>query len=532
MASSINQAIFKLVKRAEKQDTKHLIDTFVDVGPLFTLLQNQDHQIIYGRRGTGKTHALSYLLNHLRSKGHIPAYIDMRNIGSNGGIYSDLNLPITERATRLLIDTYSLVHDQILDYVLLNDQICDLSKFGPLLDELAKSISEIEVVGQIEVEKTANNNNLEKNDIGLTASSKEILIGSKSESTKSFTSINRSKVIGNTRHRVHFTTVNNIFSRLKVLMGEKKELWILIDEWAEVPLDLQPFLADLFRRTLFSIRGITIKIAAIEKRTNFKIVIDSNYIGIETGADISSSLNLDEFMVFDNDPKKSRDFYQQLIYKHVNQLLSEEGFGILSKEAFVNAAFTQILALDELVRASEGVPRDAINILIHSAIKADNDKISIPHIRSAAKNWYTTDKEKAVAARPKAKYLLRWIIDMVIGKLNSRAFLLSTEIDDDSIEYLFDNRIIHLIKQGISAKDLPGERFNVYAIDYGTYVQLINTTNEPKGLFHAETEHGEQFVDVPVNDYRSIRRSILNIEEFSKNYDQQDVTAVGVDEQI
>lgn len=526
MASNINQAIFKLVKRAEKQDTKHLIETFVDVGPLFTLLQNKDHQVIYGRRGTGKTHALSYLISHLHSEGHIPVYIDMRNVGSNGGIYSDLNLPITERATRLLIDTYSLVHDQILDYVLSNDGTCDLSRFGPLLDELARSISEIEVVGQIEVEKTANDSQSEKEEVGLNVSLKDISFGSKSENSKSYVSISRSKTVGNTRHRVHFTTVNNIFSRLKTLMGDK-ELWILIDEWAEVPLDLQPFLADLLRRTLFSIRGITIKIAAIEKRTNFKITFDSNYIGVETGADISSSLNLDEFMVFDNDPRKSRDFYQQLIYKHVNQLLTEEGTNFPNKEAFANAAFTQILALEELVRASEGVPRDAINILIHSAIKADNDKISIPHIRIAAKNWYTTDKEKAVSARPKAKFLLRWIIDEVIGKLNSRAFLLSTEADDESIEYLFDNRIIHLIKQGISAKDLPGERFNVFAIDYGAYVQLINTSNEPKGLFQVETDSGDEFVEVPVNDYRSIRRSILNVEEFEKNYAQQGIALTG-----
>jgi hypothetical protein len=242
---------------------------------------------------------------------------------------------------------------------------------------------------------------------------------------------------------------------------------------------------------------------------------------------MSSSLNLDEFMVFDNDPNKSKEFYQQLLYKHVNHFLSEEGKGIVNKELFTNAAFSQIVALEELVRASEGVPRDAINILIHSAIKADNDKISIPNIRVAAKNWYTTDKEKAITSRQEAKFLLRWIIEEVIGKLNSRAFLLSSEVDAESIEYLFDNRIIHLIKQNISAKDRPGERFNVFSIDYGTYVQLINTSQEPKGLFQAETENGEEFINVPLNDYRSIRRSILDIQEFEKNYAQQQLQEVG-----
>ena len=156
MATIINNAIYKLIKRAEKYDIKHLVDTFVDVGPLFTLLKNPDHQILYGRRGTGKTHALNYLLNDLNNRDNIVSYIDMRNIGSNGGIYADSSLPITERATRLLVDTYSVIHDHILDHVLQNDNECDLSKYGPLLDELAVSISEIQVVGNVELEKIDN----------------------------------------------------------------------------------------------------------------------------------------------------------------------------------------------------------------------------------------------------------------------------------------------------------------------------------------------------------------------------------------
>ncbi len=174
--------------------------------------------------------------------------------------------------------------------------------------------------------------------------------------------------------------------------------------------------------------------------------MDSNYIGIETGADISASLNLDEFMVFDNNPEKSKLFFQNLLYKHVNQFLIEDGNSIADKDIFINKAFTQIGSFEELVRASEGIPRDAINILMHSAIKADNEKISIPHIRAAARNWFNTDKEKSVSSRSEAKFLLRWIIDEIIGKRNARAFLLNSEQQHETIEYLFDNRIIHLIK--------------------------------------------------------------------------------------
>jgi hypothetical protein len=66
----------------------------------------------------------------------------------------------------------------------------------------------------------------------------------------------------------------------------------------------------------------------------------------------------------------------------------------------------------------------------------------------------------------------------------------------------------------VSAQDYPGRRFNVYALDYGCYVDLINTSRAPHGLFEAELEGEAGFVDVPHTDFRSIRRAILNLAPF------------------
>ena len=57
--ATINRAFMQLVRRSDRLDRNRLVETFVDVGPLFTLLSSADHQIIFGRRGTGKTHALN-----------------------------------------------------------------------------------------------------------------------------------------------------------------------------------------------------------------------------------------------------------------------------------------------------------------------------------------------------------------------------------------------------------------------------------------------------------------------------------------
>ncbi|MCS2922105.1 DUF3486 family protein [Bacteroides fragilis] len=197
----------------------------------------------------------------------------------------------------------------------------------------------------------------------------------------------------------------------------------MLDEWAEIPIDLQPFLGDLLRRCLFPIYGITIKIGAIEHRSNFKIQKGiSEYVGIETGADMTS-INLDEFMVFDNNEYLSIDFFKNLLFKHINSLLPENIRYKYSDE-LINATFTQTNAFEEFVRASEGVPRDAINILIQAATKASSANISIKNVRDAARIWYNRDKEKSVSSSPEAIRLLRWIIDEVIGRRNARAFFI------------------------------------------------------------------------------------------------------------
>lgn len=243
-----------------------------------------------------------------------------------------------------------------------------------------------------------------------------------------------------------------------------------------------------------------------------------NYYGLELGADVSTC-NLDDFMVFGNNHAQSLAFFRELIYQHINSMLPLEE-KLNDSNEMVKQLFTQETAFEELVQAAEGVPRDAFNILVKAITEDYNNKVSVPNIRKAAKNWYNEDKQNPILSYKGAMALLSWIIENVINKRHARAFLLRNDIQYDIINFLYDSRILHIIKQNISSRDKPGMKFNAYSIDYGCYVDLINTAHSPLGLYEEEMEDGSfEFVKVPKEDYRSIRRAVLNMEEFHHAYD-------------
>jgi hypothetical protein len=276
----------------------------------------------------------------------------------------------------------------------------------------------------------------------------------------------------------------------------------------------------MIRRCLLPVPGVTVKIAAIEQRTHFLLPGGhGDYTGIEIGADVAADLNLDDFMVFDHNATRAVEFFRRLIFNHFKTVQPEiDGVPSFANERdFTAQAFTQRTALEEIVRAAEGVPRDAINVLAIAAQKAGSSPIAVLNARSAAKTWYQRDKESAVSANVRAAALLRWIVDEVIAHRRARAFLVASGTRDMLIDSLFDSRVLHLLKRNISAQEQPGMRYDAFKIDYGCYVDLLSTAREPQGMLPLGDGEGcadDGFVDVPPDDYRAIRRAILDLSAF------------------
>src|SRR5271157_5556860 len=94
--SQLARAVAAIPQRSERQQNlQKLVGAFVDVG-ILPQIQNTNNQIIYGRRGTGKTHVLRVLGSNLESPKNLVVYIDARTLGSTAQ-FSDGSVPLSTR---------------------------------------------------------------------------------------------------------------------------------------------------------------------------------------------------------------------------------------------------------------------------------------------------------------------------------------------------------------------------------------------------------------------------------------------------
>lgn len=512
---TIQDAILQIQLRADKWDDDSLVKSFVKVGPLIPLLDSENNQIIFGRRGTGKTHVLRYFKSLKDEQNDCCVFIDLRKIGSSNSIYADPSLPMEQRALRFFIDIIKVLSDEIVSYIITSDERKEayLSVISPLLDQLNQTWTKSAIMGEVVSESSTVDKSTQELNTGISFNPSNFGLNISAKESETVDLSSTLKLSGKYYAYINLLEATYILQIIADILSPHK-IWLIFDEFSELHPDLQIVLADILRRVICPVRGITFKIGAIEHRSTFRsIITGSNYLGLELGADVAT-INLDELMVFGNNHASSLSFFRELLFLRVNTILPLDN-RIASSDDLVKSLFTQESCFEELVLAAEGVPRDFFNVLNKAIMLEYYNRISIPIIRKAARNWFDEDKRGSIIAIPNTSGLLDWIISDVINTRQARAFMLRSNENDNLINYLYDARILHIIKQNVSSKDTPGVRYNVYSIDYGCYVDLINTARAPKGLFEDEiAEDQTEFIEVPRDDYRSIRRAILDLSKF------------------
>jgi hypothetical protein len=237
-------------------------------------------------------------------------------------------------------------------------------------------------------------------------------------------------------------------------------------------------------------------------------------MGLEVGADIATGMDLDDHYVFDRNKDRVTRAFANILFNHVKSEVPEDylatQYGIIDSDRFVTTFFTNsTTSFQELARAAEGVARDLINIFTNAFFtsqRKDHDKIEKRTITESAQQWFEQDKARELPTE--LSEALQRIVAEVIGKKKARSFMVPRDLQrDELLQKLFDSRVLHLVMRGYADKDNPGVRYNIYTLDYGTYVTLLGTSKSPEG-FDEMTVVNPDFV-VPFDDRRSIRRIIL-----------------------
>lgn len=515
--SHMAKAVSNIVPRSERQpDLDQLRETYVETGVL-PQVQNFSNQILYGRRGTGKTHVLQMLGNAMQGPNIKMVYIDVRLLGS-AHLFQDETQPPAHRCVAVFKDLLALIQGELLEVATDPARdgagIQEVSEFADFVLRKASTVSSLEVSetrGAQEAKGSRFDSSLSNGSLSLDYSA-EKSSGSSMSSEVSYVEALRDTVV--------FSEVHGMLDRALNSLGVE-HLVLTIDEWTSLPMDMQPFVAEFLKRSFFPSNRVTVKIGSLEYRSRFTVGVSSgNAIGFELGPDITANLDLDDYYVYERNPNKVAEIFQEVLFRHVRAGLPEElvmRHNIKDAVSFRARLFTEKATFVELVRSGEGVVRDFLGIFASAFFKAMNSgrtKIDLHSVEEAARDWYETDKSTVLSGEQREA--LHKIITDVIGARQTKMFMLRRQdADHPMIQSLFDLRLIHLISRGYSDKENPGQRYNIYALDYGTYVDLKRTKAQPDELRddRGETSSAEVRV-VPFADKRSIRRVILDTSIF------------------
>ncbi|MDF2452140.1 MAG: uncharacterized protein K0S26_1644 [Bacteroidota bacterium] len=512
----VKDAVNKLANniRTERNSVSNLLSIYADKS-IINRLDNHNNQIIYGRRGTGKTHLL-FAFQNLTFEKNIPGqpkrysiYIDLRKYLP---LFTSSNSINVEAAILIF---QALINDLISDLTNNLKYIFDIDEYGTFnsfekyrLDKLKAIFSELNIefngrefrrLGNVEFNKEEIKNisgSLKLNQ------SPEMNVEGKKEEKNTFAETN-----------VQYLSFNQISKLLEDLSNQLNDTKVvfLLDEWSEIPLELQPYLAELIKRVFIS-SNYTFKIAAIPYRSKFRETMHNEIkIGLEEGGDIFP-VSLDNRYIYEIDKVGTKTFYNELLVNHLKEI--DQGiFSEVDEPKFINYFFAN-QALSEILIASAGIPRDFINLFILSYNNRNNSaqRIVLKNIRNSTTEWYTSDKKEEIDKDKITRHLFEELVNQVILTKKKTHFLLPQKHSENrSIKKLVDLRVLHLRQKGISHKHVTNKTYDVYSIDYGSYTSLdINKTT-------LNTDFSELITNLnTVEDIRETRSLSIEDEFFEK----------------
>jgi hypothetical protein len=506
----IGRAVSAIVPNSDKQlDLGILQRTFVDLG-ILAQLDGSNSQIVFGRRGTGKSHLLRLLaLQRARDATETSVYVDVRNLGS-AQVMTDLSKSLTTRAVTVFRDLLGELQGRLVDLATdpqLPRRITALESVSALADSIAAVSSDVntrDISASIETSARSSagiSGTLSATPgvrIGLSAED-----GQSSRVTESYTEA--------LIQTIDFTDVSAAIAKAVDQLGISRFTFI-VDEWSSIPEDIQPYIAEFLRRTIFPIPRINLKFSGMVYRSAFSITLPgTGRIGLEFGGEITRNIDLDAFYTVERSPSIAAANFGELLWHHLTGNLDQhdylqDNYAITTPLELRNSLFAADGAFEELLLAAGGVPRDFLSLFYAAYFRAAVDRvaaINVSAVRGAVAASFQAEKLLNLDAAQRAT--LAGIARQLQIDGGGRLFLVEEDIAARPMfQSLFDLRVVHLAQHYYTDSARPGGLFAVVALDYGASLAMGVSPGQNDAA--AAPPPAPEAVNAPLPDLSSILR--------------------------
>lgn len=426
---------------------------FLDARNYKPRLLNKQNQVIFGRRGSGKS-LLMKTLNDVESHLYIKANLeDYKDTSFPNSIIHVLTLFLQGieaklhdekiwyrfRKNRQINKTINKIKTKIKDY---REQL----KIPDSFDESMRDKSSARIEGELEANK------------GVAKAKTKAMLSGERETQKTFLRDKLSSL------KNEITDIKIMIKEVSSFLGDNPIILGLDDFYFIRKLE-QPFFIDFFHR-LTKDTKLYIKVGTIRYRSKLYTTTAESYVGTELGHDIQE-IDLDYTLDrFDLMQSFLRDLLQEAIIQSaanldLRKLFSENGF-------------------KQLCLASGGVPRDFLSLLLKLINYVGEDKtiskIDVTEVAiSNFKNKTDAFAKDSAEEKEVLEYYLSYFKGFLFETKKTNIFLVcNADLEHypqigQAIKELMDLRMLHLVEPITSAAPSDGKKYAAYMIDIGLY---------------------------------------------------------------
>lgn len=433
----------------------------------FRKLSSRFHHALLGRRGTGKSSLLRKMESSVRESGSFVAWTDQETFSALS--YPDVLVATLAEVFRQFAVQLRQVPDTGKRRWLGRNPPSRSEEVARLLDDVVVQLIDLKnSPGQSNVEWTASyaatSSRLTESALELGASAKGLSAkakrsNSKSESRSQGANISKSYAASKSEHLERAVTTYR--DLMKLVSSIRPDAFVVLDDFYRLSEAVQPDIAGYFHRVVKD-TSVWLKFGSIPFWTRLYRG-GSPAVGLQVPHDLRD-LSLDRGLP---DFKNSKRFLEDIL----GSLAQEEGVAL--PKLFSDGA------LDRLVLAAGGVPRDYIGLASDSISVAKNRGVST---KSGSHRVISEDVNEAAGrtvtlkfadldedARERSDELRQLIIKLTAHcRETGCAWFLADTLDQELVTQLGrlqNMRFIHLIDANESLPDQQSSRYLVYILD-------------------------------------------------------------------